>query len=1385
MKNELHQKENVIQSTKDTLIEQFNYWKQQLVDIAPLHHFPLDNPRPEKQTLEKQIEAKPINQQYIPKELTLKISALCKQYEVTLFSFLETAFAVLLSHYSDDNDILIGTLITERKQNGTESFVNALVIRTDLSAQPTFSELLKQNHRTILDAYAHQDLPFKRLAEKITFNQNVNYHPIFQIAFTLGSAEQKNNFLVQDNDIKNEQNQLDLAVYLYDENVDEKGELSISWCYDEDLFESVTIKRLMANYETLLSNIVDAIKPRTENERINSEPEPFAHDIPFLSDAEKHILLHEWRGPQTHYQTGHGFRKLCFHELFEQQVARTPENIAVVFGDDSLSYQEINQQANQLAHYLIELGVTPDMLVALCMPRSLQGIVAILGILKAGGAYVPLDPSYPQARLQYMLEHSKAELILSETHLAEKLPANQHSNQQKIIYLNTQAVQTHLQTLPNENITERPIPLTEDNLAYAIYTSGSTGKPKGVMAKHKGWVNLALSQANLFKLDANSRILQFASPSFVAMTTEISTTFHCGATLYLITEEQQRSPELLDNLVEQYQLTHAVLPQALLPHLNVDKWQSVKNLLMGGEALPPQIATRWKSGRKLFNAYGSTETASMITVGLVTDERITIGKLTPNIVARVLDPEDRLLPIGAIGQLHIGGPQLARGYLNAPEMTEKQFIRDPFNPSYTDKRLYRTGDLVRWTADGRLEFIGRADSQIKIRGNRIELGEIEEALSQHESLSGAAVIAYGEGNEDKRLVAYVCPNVQWLEERKTTKARGAKFDAAALVSELSELLETFLKRQLPEYMVPYIYIPLERMPLTPNNKVDKRSLPAPDKNNFRQQNYVAARNELEEKLCLLWQENLKVHQVGIHDNFFELGGHSLLAAKITASIKHTLDDSFNMYQLFTYPTVAEIALIIQPQLIKDAEKSEIAISELRQTWPDKKIPMSYIQKIFLPLTQMGRLEQCFHIPIALLINGKPNYQALEKSLNTLLGRHESLRFKFYQEQDQVVMKPVNDMTLDLQIVELPFSKLQTAKLQAKDLDKAQIFSKMEQFWQEVNRKPFDIYNQPLIRAYLLSISEENTGLLFDIHHMIFDGWSVNVFLHEFLQLYAAYSQGQAPALPPIVMQYSDYVYDAQERHKKEEYQRQFKFWQQQLAKTNMKHDFLADFSRNIASCGQFKISYIDIPHSVTKAVAKYCEVNNTTPYMLFMALFHTCIFMHSGVSQTITSSPRFERDRIESHQAIGAFLNALLVETSINNEMSLHDIIQQIRQYIYNSMQNSDVHISLVIDSVGEKVRNALFNIVFNYMDIDSDENEKLFTHLGMEPVQIMPTPFESLGMTFFNRSKNTLCEFVYNQELYSQKEIDSLLRYFDRLMNAIVAGQEKESIRCFYDRGF
>ncbi|PHM30296.1 non-ribosomal peptide synthetase [Xenorhabdus innexi] len=1748
----------------DTLNKQQIYWQNQLAGISPLHRVPLDNPRPEKQNFEGRLHT-----QRISVNLTEKIRTLCAKHKVTLFMFLETAFAVLLSRYSNEKDILVGTAIAGRQHPDIEPligfFVNSLVIRTDLSGQPTFSELLKQNSRTILDAYEHQDLPFEMLVESIRPERNLNHNPIFQILFVVQNNQQETT-LEQGNVITFEKNafmatRFDLEVHV----CEEENELSILWTADTSLFNSATIERLIANYTTLLTSIVEAMNTHSVNKEMS------VHKLPLVAPDEEYTLLYGFNDLQQNAPQENYLQACCFHELFEEQAAKNPEKTALVFGDEALSYQSVNAQANQLAHYLIEQGIQPDVLVAICLPRSLQAVITLLGILKAGGAYVPLDASYPQARLQYMLEHSGAEFILTETSLVGKLPISQ----QCVICLDTETVQSCIQSLPIDNIVHRPIPLTENHLAYVIYTSGSTGRPKGAMLEHKGWVNLAKAQASLFGADADIRGLQFASWSFDAAVLEMAMTLAYGATLYLISEKHRRLPEWLDELVEKNNITHAVLPPALLPHLDFNKWRTVSTLLLAGEAVAPHIVEQWSQGRKLFNVYGPTECTSIVTSALLTvDKRVTIGKPLPNTVMRILNSEGDLVPLGAVGELHIGGIQLARGYRNAPELTEKQFIRDPFSTDPTD-RLYRTGDLVRWTPEGELEFIGRLDSQIKIRSHRIELAEIEAVLAGQEILSNAVVIVDRQDSEDKKLIAYVCPGSDWLAEkaaafnvdyleswteifdnqyrqeltenitadvidkseddsdfsgwmnsyteqpialeqmeewragtmqrinslqprrlleigcgsglllyryaeqcesvlatdisaeilarhRRILQQRGWShvelrrgdalnlgtimpdqfdtvvinsvvqyfpniqylekvitqllpmveaggkillgdirnldlltahvtaveknrlngqhisagtlanriqrrlqqekefllsptyfvqlptrypeisrvdilvkrgigdnemlryryevilykcgkntelccdssinwcdfnslkalrnmletgefetfgvsgvpnarikddFDLAeglrhwssnqivfpsenaggfspeaaeqvaalesllqyaeqcgyqceltwsqqqpdlldvifskgelpqiqsrsdynqthlanypqlpAIGGELAELLGAALEKQLPDYMIPSLYIPLERIPLNLNNKVDKKALPVPDESDLHRQMYIAPRDAIEEKLCELWQKHLKIKQISVYDHFFSLGGHSLLAVKIAASIRNTLANNFSMHQLFANPTIAQIASVI-----RNSQKQEIAEPEITPNIFEKKIPISHSQKTYWYLVQEGLLEDCFHIPLTLLMEGELDKSALERSLNTILERQDSLRFNFFKENDLVFMRPDNNMKINLQIIEsLPIG-LEIGT------DREQIITLINRLWDEKLRTPFDVYNGPLIRTFLLSVSEKITLLFIDMHHIVSDGWSVNILMKEFKALYTAYSQGQENPLPPVAMKYSGYVYDLQKIHTDELVKKQIQFWKEQFSEVSTEREFPVPFRKHLKTKYRSQARSIKVPDLLNKVALHYCETHKITPYMLFMALFHTCLFMHSGESQHIVASLKADRGRIENHQTIGLFLNDLVVKSTINKEMTLQEIIKQVSQFIHQVIEYSNIQMSVVIDAVGEKARDNVFNVLFNYSDaknmydfVDISKDEKLLSlqNIDMEFIDPVIIPFESLGMNFLYTPQYIRCDLNYNPELYTEGTIENLAIYYERLLNVIVTGQEKECISQFY----
>ena len=837
----------------EVLESQLNYWKQQLSGELPVLELPIDYPRPPVQAFTSGKTSIKLSS-----ELTLSLQELSRKSGVTLYMTLLAAFFVLLSRYSGQSDLMVGTPIANRQLSELEGllgfFVNTLVLRANLGDNPSFRELLGRVRETALGAYEHQDLPFEKLVEQLQRSRDLSRNPLFQVMFALQNVPEGRwelpHLAVTPLSVENLTAKFDLSLDLWETETGLEGK----WEYNADLFKSETIERTIGNFLTLLEGIV-------------AEPEQKVGFLPLLTPKERHQLLVSWNDTFASYP-----ETQCIHQLFEEQVERTPDAVAVVFESEQITYRELNAKANQLARYLQSLGVGPEVLVGICLERSRETIIGLLGILKAGGAYVPLDPNYPSERLAYMLEDSGISVLLTSERLVGQLP----SNNVRAIYLDSP--QTILASKSKENIGDLAKP---DNLAYVIYTSGSTGKPKGVMVTHQGLCNLAKTQIKIFDVRHNSRILQFASLSFDASIWEIVMSICSGARLYMGTSESLRPGPDLTELLQKQEITHVTLPPSALATLTNQDLPRLKNIIVAGETCTKDLVEQWSVGRRFFNAYGPTESTVCASVAECTNvnRNLTIGRPIANVQIYILDRHLQPVPIGVPGELHIGGAGLARGYLNRPELTAQKFIPNPFSKE-EGSRLYKTGDLARYLPDGNIEFIDRIDNQVKIRGFRIELGEIEAVLTQHPKVGQAVVIVREDIPGDKRLAAYIV----------------AKEEVA------SSQLRRFLKSKLPNYMVPSAFVFLDAIPLTPNGKCDRRALPIPDVST-QEAERIAPRTTTELQLVQIWSEVLNVPSVGVRDNFFDLGGHSLLAVRLMARIEQQLGTPLPLATLFTEPTI--------------------------------------------------------------------------------------------------------------------------------------------------------------------------------------------------------------------------------------------------------------------------------------------------------------------------------------------------------------------------------------------------------------------------------------------------------------------------------------------------
>jgi amino acid adenylation domain-containing protein len=850
------------------LDEDLSFWRAQLRGAPEVFQLPSDRPRPSVQSFEGS------NQDFlISKDSAESLNKLAQAEGVTLYMTLLAAFKTLLFRYSGQEDIVIGSPIAGRIFPEIEKtiglFINTLVFRTDLSGNPSFRELLQRVRDVAFNAYAHQEVPFEKLVEHLHLNRSLSVMPAVQVMFALQNTPERELSLydakVTPITINRQTSMFDLFLALYETEQGLQGWVS----YRTDMFDASTIVRMIDHFKLLLEAVV-------------ADPDRGVADVSFLAEKERRQLLLDWNDTAT------DFSDSCIHELFERQVSRTPDVVAVVSQQKVLTYRELNERANKLAHYLKRLGVQAETLVGVCVERSMDLIVGILGILKAGGAYVPLDPAYPKERLAFMLKDVQLPFVLTQQQVLSVLPT-EHG----VRFL---CIDTDWDEVADQADSNLDNPTTPENLAYVIYTSGSTGKPNGVKIAHSAMVNFLTSMQREPGLAADDILLAVTTLSFDIAGLELYLPLTVGARVVIVGREVTVDGALLAENIAKSSATIMQATPTTWQMLLETGWQGNGHLrvLCGGEVLTPDLASELLPRcASLWNMYGPTETTVWSAICKVNTANgpIPIGRPIANTQLYILDRNKQPVPIGIPGELYIGGKGLAQGYLNRPELTEERFVPNPFTFSGC-KRLYKTGDLAKWNPDGNTEMIGRVDHQIKIRGFRVEAGEIETVLRQHPTVRDAIVIAREDGPGDKRLCAYIV-----LDESE-----------APVIGDLRD----FLKKQLPQYMLPNDFVFLGRFPLTANGKIDRRSLPAPDtRRSDLNDAFATPQTQIEEFLAEMFADVLRVKKVGIHDNFFELGGHSLLAVRFISRLREALQVDLALRALFEAPTVAELAKSVE------------------------------------------------------------------------------------------------------------------------------------------------------------------------------------------------------------------------------------------------------------------------------------------------------------------------------------------------------------------------------------------------------------------------------------------------------------------------------------------
>jgi amino acid adenylation domain-containing protein len=1292
----------------EVLDRQLSYWRERLAGAPELLELPTGRPRPAVQTYRG--AAVPVE---LSRELVERLQALGRSEGATLYMVLLGAFQVLLSKYGGGEDVVVGSPIAGRTRREVEEligfFVNTLVLRTDLSGDPSFRETLRRVREATLGAYAHQELPFERLVAELQPERSMSHTPLFQVAFTLNNAQDTGGGLadlsVRGVGTELEVAKLDLSLGLSAGSDGLRGGLT----YSTDLWEAATMQRLVRHFTRLV-------------EQVAADADVRLSRLELLDEAERALVLKEWNGTAAGYPADR-----CIHELFEAQAVRTPDAVAVRFEEESLTYRELNARANRLAHHLARLGVGPETHVGICLERGTKMIISVLAVLKAGGAYVPLDPAYPAERLAFVLADAGVPVLVTQESLRAALPAGDGV---AVVSVDGDEERIAAESTENPERDARP-----GHLAYVIHTSGSTGRPKGVMVPHRGLSNLAYAQARRLGIDGTSRVLQFASFSFDAAVAELFGALLAGATLVLASREALLpGPGLLETL-RRGRVTVATLPPSVLAMLPPDDLPELRTVVSAGEAVDAATVERWSGGRAFVNAYGPTETTVCATSARCrADGRVpAIGRPLENVRVYVLDAAGQPAPVGVPGELYVGGVGVARGYLGRPGLTAGRFVPDPFGGE-TGARLYRTGDRVRWRPEGILEYLGRLDEQVKVRGFRIEPGEIEAVLSAHAEVREARVIVREDAPGDRRLVAYVVGGVA------------------------ADELREHLRRGLPEYMVPSAYVVLEALPLTPNGKLDRKALPAPELGSAEEK-YVAPRTPVEEVLAGIWAEVLRLERVGVEESFFELGGHSLLATRVVSRVRELFGVELPLRVLFERPTIAGLA-----RAVEDERRRGLPV--LPPVVPAGRtgaLPLSFAQERLWFIDRLEPGSTVYNVPVARRMVGALDQAALERALGEVVRRHEVLR---------TVLREVDGSPVQ---VIAPFGGFALPVEDLSGLSEADREAAVGRRAGEEARRTFDLSAGPLFRAALLRLGADDHVLLLSMHHVVSDGWSMGVLFRELSALYAAYREGGESPLPQLAVQYADYAVWEREQLEGEVLDRQLAYWKERLAGAPELLELPTDRPRPAVQTYRGANVPVELSQELLERLQALGRSEGATLYMVLLGAFQVLLSKYGGGEDVVVGSPIAGRTRREVEELIGFFVNTLVLRTDLSGDPGFREVLGRVREATLGAYEHQEVPFEkLVAELQPERslTHSPLFQVMFTLQD--GEGREAALPGLSVSGVQA------ELGSAKFDLSLGLMVTpgglrggLNYSTDLFERATVERMLGHLERVLEQVAADAE------------
>ncbi|BAZ54101.1 amino acid adenylation domain protein [Nostoc sp. NIES-4103] len=1288
------------------------YWQQQKINSLSALKLPNERQGKSEQFIVDSYQL------VISQELSDKISYFAQKYDIKPDVILLACWQILIWRLTGESEIVIGTASDRRDYEELHDILGLLAtwlpIKTRFTSNLNFIEVLAAVAETLENAAEWQDYCVPEAVEQDSL-----------IAFPIGfefnniSGTKSNNTEVTF-DLQN--------IYSFIEPfkvkltcLERNNALIAEFYYDINYFSKETIQRLAKNFQTLLINIID-------------NPDRLISKLEILSASERQQILVDFNQTKADYQ-----RDKCIHQLFEEQVEKTPNQIAVVFEGEELTYQELNFQANQLAHYLQKLGVQPEVVVGICVERNPKFIISLLAVLKAGGTYLPLDSNLPHEALQFRLQNAQTSVLIRERRTVN---TEQFLN---ITEVNLDYDWEKISQESSENLINNTKP---ENLVYVIYTSGSTGKPKGVAVEHQQLLNYLYGILPKLQLPPNA---SYASVSTFAADLGNTVIFPClssGGCLHIISWERASDPAALADYFRRHSIDCLkIVPSHLTALLSSECWEIVPRqlLILGGEAADWNLIEKIEKNVphcRILNHYGPTET----TVGVLTysvgekiqeTATVSIGKPIANTQVYVLDANLQPVPLGVAGELYIGGESLARGYLNQPELTAQRFITNPFGDG--EQRLYKTGDRVRYLPDGNLEFLGRLDDQVKIRGYRIELGEISTALSQHPAVRESVVIAREETSTQKRLVAYIVLTSHSVSDHD---------------------FHNFLKAKLPEYMIPASFVILKALPLTANGKLDRNALPAPEQVVSTKTTFIAPRTPLEEVLASIWAQLLSVPQVSIDDNFFNLGGHSLLATQVISRIRTTLSVEIPLPQLFESANLAALAAQIEIAMRGEQQK----IKTITPVARNQNIPLSFAQQRLWFFDQFEPGSPSYNLPRTVRLQGKFNIDALSASLNEIIKRHEILRTSFAISDGQPIQVISPSVNLQLPIIDLQHIPQEEREAELYRLAKQEA------------QTGFDLTQAPLLRTKLLRLDAEEYIILLTLHHIVSDGWSTDIFIKEVAALYTAFCAGRPSYLPQLPIQYADFAVWQRQWLEQEVLNNQLAYWHKQLSGELPILQLPTDRPRPTVQTYAGKTLSFVLPTSLSEGLKTLSQQEGVTLFMTLLAAFKTLLYRYTNQTDILVGSPIANRNRAEIENLIGFFVNTLVLRSNLSGNPTFRDFLKQVREVALGAYAHQDLPFEKLVEEI-QPERNLSHNPLFQVMFVlqNASMRQLELPGLRVKPLENNGTTAKfDLTLVIEDVEPGLIANFEYNTDLFDEIKISRLAANFEVLLQGIVTNPQQ-----------